>query len=144
MLTQSTQLGCSCAWALASTQTHKLVQSICPRRSHTSTMMRARGCAPSNSASALRIWWFSHIWTFSWENCPFSSKWNRLWSIKASFAIKGLMLTKARPTMSYILLVIVDVANSVHDTVKYCSWRLLLVMHVWHAYLYIIIHIVLV
>ena len=27
MLTQSTQLGCSCAWALASTQTHKLVQS---------------------------------------------------------------------------------------------------------------------
>ena len=28
MLTQSTQLGCSCAWALASTQTHKLVQSM--------------------------------------------------------------------------------------------------------------------
>ena len=27
MLTQSTQLGCSCVWALASTQTHKLVQS---------------------------------------------------------------------------------------------------------------------
>ena len=39
--------------------------------------------------SALRIWWFSHIWTFSWENCPFSSKWNRLWSLKASFTIKG-------------------------------------------------------
>ena len=40
--------------------------------------------------SALRIWWFSHVWNFSWENCAFSSKWNRLWRIKASFAIKGL------------------------------------------------------
>ena len=41
---------------------------------------------------ALHIWWFSHIWTFSWENCPFSSKWNRLWCLKASFAIKGLII----------------------------------------------------
>ena len=48
MLTQSTQLGCSCAWALASTQTHKLV---CPCRSHTSDTVRARGCAPSNPAT---------------------------------------------------------------------------------------------
>ena len=50
------------------------------------------GGAPKKHSpkSALRIWWFSHIWTFSWENCPFSSKWNRLWRLKASFAIKGL------------------------------------------------------
>ena len=40
--------------------------------------------------SVLRIWWFSHLWTLSWENCAFSSKWNRLWRLKASFAIKGL------------------------------------------------------
>ena len=40
--------------------------------------------------SALRIWWFSHVWTFSWENCAFSSKWNHLWCLKALFAIKGL------------------------------------------------------
>ena len=40
--------------------------------------------------SALRIWWFSHTWTFSWKNCPFSSMWNRLWRLKVSFTIKGL------------------------------------------------------
>ena len=48
MLTQSTQLGCSCAWVLAATQTHKLVLSMSmqkPCRSHTSTTMRA-GAVP--------------------------------------------------------------------------------------------------
>ena len=44
MLTQSTQVGCSCAWALAFIQSHKLVQ-LCPRRSHT-TLPRER-CPPS-------------------------------------------------------------------------------------------------
>ena len=50
--------------------------------------------------SVLRIWWFSHLWTLSWENCAFSSKWNRLWRLKASFAIKGLTLDGVWPSIS--------------------------------------------
>ena len=34
MLTQSTQLGCSCAWVLAFTQTHKLVQFMLIQKPH--------------------------------------------------------------------------------------------------------------
>ena len=121
MLTQSMQLGCSCAWA--STQTHKLVQSMPMQKPYkrydegeglrpfepcreggtppscTPPCVRfSAGGAPKkcgffSQKSALRIWWFSHVWTFSWENCAFSSKWNRLWRLKASFTIKGLTTT---------------------------------------------------
>ena len=96
MLTQSIQLGCSCAWA--STQTHKLVQSMpmqkpykCyneGKRLHSFEPCREKGhplmhppcerfsagSVPKNHGllkSALRIWCFSHIWTFSWENFLF-------------------------------------------------------------------------
>ena len=53
--------------------------------------------------SALRIWWFSHVWTFSWGNCAFSSKWNRLWRLKASFAIKGLIVSLVRVYIQYYM-----------------------------------------
>ena len=34
---------------------------------------------------------FTHLDLFLREYCPFSSKWNCLWHLKASFAIKGLI-----------------------------------------------------
>ena len=89
MLTQSTQVGCSCAWALAFTQTHKLVQFMPTQNPHKHYDEGEGLCwKPVDffPESALCIWWFSHIWTISWENCPFSSKWNRLWCLKASLS----------------------------------------------------------
>ena len=109
MLTQSTQLRCSRAWALAFTQTHNQ-HSLRSCRSHISAAMTVRICAPLNPPCAPPLACFragvcwkpvnffsqnllymiSHIWVISWENCPFSSKWNYLWCLKASLAIKGL------------------------------------------------------
>ena len=92
--------------------------SLCPCRSHTSTMMKARGCAPSNSATRgdtplctpprvrisaggapktrgflpqnlLYVSGDFHTFRPFSGSCCFSSKWNRLWRKNASLALNG-------------------------------------------------------
>ena len=83
-------------WGLGAAPLRTLPQVSPPMCTpHAHVYVFSAGGVPKNRGffspgSALHIWWFSHIWTFSWENSPFSSKWNRLWRLKASFTVKWL------------------------------------------------------
>ena len=135
MLTQSTQLGCSCTWALAFIQSHKLVQLMLTRKlhKHYDEDKELRPFEPCHEGwtllvhphvyilaqgarrkpvdflpkSALRIWWFSHFWTVFRESCHFSSKWNHLWHQNASLALKMVKITSINyASNSHNLLII--------------------------------------
>ena len=71
--------------------------------------------------SALHIWWFSNIWTISWENCPFSSKWNHLWYLKASLAIKGLKRLTCIPNRNVLFNLQNFMLIKSHDTSQICG-----------------------
>ena len=89
MLTQSTQVGCSCAWALAFYPKPQIGAVMPTQKPHNPAARKVSPpCAPPictfaqrvhwNSVdffpiSALCIWWFSQLWTIFWESCCFSS-----------------------------------------------------------------------
>ena len=123
VLTQSTQLGCSRAWALASTQSHKLAQFMpvqkpykccnegrgwtLPLRGTPRVYILAQGRAETPwiffSKSALRIWWFHTFGSFS-ESCSFSCKWNRLCCKNASIALKRLKCWRQLETICLLYI----------------------------------------